>query len=52
MENKVLTMETNMEVMTIKFTRMIAEWATYQAKVKQRISNMEARVKPLRQGDG
>ncbi|XP_010884387.1 cyclic nucleotide-gated channel cone photoreceptor subunit alpha-like [Esox lucius] len=49
MENKVITMETNMEVMTLKFTRMIAEYETYQAKVKQRISNIEARVKTLRE---
>lgn len=48
LENKVTTMETNLEVMQAKLTRMTTDWATNQGKVKQRISNMEARVKNLR----
>ncbi|KAJ8004042.1 hypothetical protein DPEC_G00154680 [Dallia pectoralis] len=48
-ENKVHTMETKMDIMTHKFTRMLTEYGTYQNKVKQRVSNIEARVKTLRE---
>ncbi|XP_062866933.1 cyclic nucleotide-gated channel cone photoreceptor subunit alpha [Trichomycterus rosablanca] len=47
MEDKVTMLETNLEVMQTKFMHLLTKWAASQGKIKQRISNMEARVKPL-----
>ncbi|XP_076838771.1 cyclic nucleotide-gated channel alpha-3 [Brachyhypopomus gauderio] len=47
MEGKVSMLESNLEVMQAKFTRLTAHWAAKKCNIKQRIRNMEARVKPL-----
>ncbi|XP_056590852.1 cyclic nucleotide-gated channel cone photoreceptor subunit alpha [Triplophysa dalaica] len=51
LEEKVSTLETNLEVMQIKFARLMVDWTSNQNKIKQRIANMEARVKTLRDED-
>ncbi|XP_060717102.1 cyclic nucleotide-gated cation channel alpha-3 [Tachysurus vachellii] len=44
-EDKVTVMETNLEMMQTKLTHISAQWAASQGRVKQKIINMEARVK-------
>ncbi len=51
LEEKVTFLETNLDVMQTKFARLLADWTSNQNKIKQRITNMEARVKILRQED-
>ncbi len=51
LEEKVTFLETNLDVMQTKFARLLADWTPNQNKIKQRITNMEARVKTLRQED-
>uniref|UniRef100_A0A673GG38 Cyclic nucleotide gated channel subunit alpha 3b n=1 Tax=Sinocyclocheilus rhinocerous TaxID=307959 RepID=A0A673GG38_9TELE len=51
LEEKVSVLETNLDVMQTKFARLMADWTSSQNKIKQRIANMEARVKTLRQED-
>ncbi|KAK1802769.1 hypothetical protein P4O66_021310, partial [Electrophorus voltai] len=47
LENKLAILETNLEVIQAKFTRLTADWAARKGHIKQRIRNMEARVQPL-----
>lgn len=47
LEDKVTVMETNLEMMQTKLAYISAEWAASQARIKQKIINMEARVKAL-----
>ncbi|XP_026785066.3 cyclic nucleotide-gated channel cone photoreceptor subunit alpha [Pangasianodon hypophthalmus] len=47
LEDKVTIMETKLEMMQAKLTHISAEWAASQGRVKQKIFNMEARVKTL-----
>lgn len=47
LEDKVTLMETNLEMMQTKLTHISAEWAASQGRIKQKIINMEARVKAL-----
>uniref|UniRef100_A0A3B4D4M5 Cyclic nucleotide-binding domain-containing protein n=1 Tax=Pygocentrus nattereri TaxID=42514 RepID=A0A3B4D4M5_PYGNA len=51
LEDKVAMLETNLEVMQVKLKRITGDWAASQGRIKQRISNMEARVKTLREDD-
>ncbi|XP_073707741.1 cyclic nucleotide-gated channel cone photoreceptor subunit alpha [Garra rufa] len=51
MEEKIHHLESNLEVMTGKFAKLMAEYTSYQSKLKQRISNMENKVKTLRVED-
>ncbi|XP_062302317.1 cyclic nucleotide-gated channel cone photoreceptor subunit alpha-like [Osmerus eperlanus] len=51
MEDKVNFLESSYELMQLKFTKLMAEYTNYQNKIKQRITNMENRVKPLRVED-
>ncbi|KAJ8253062.1 hypothetical protein GJAV_G00208700 [Gymnothorax javanicus] len=51
LEDKVNQLETNLEVMQTKFARLMAEYMASQCKIKQRIANMENRVKTLRSED-
>ncbi|XP_027011973.2 cyclic nucleotide-gated channel cone photoreceptor subunit alpha [Tachysurus fulvidraco] len=44
-EDKVTVMETNLEMMQTKLTHISAQWAASRARVKQKIINMEDRVK-------
>lgn len=48
LDDKVITMETNLEMMQTKLTQISAEWAASQDRVNQRIINMEARVIALK----
>lgn len=48
LDDKVTTMETNLEMMQTKLTHISAEWAASQDRVHQRIINMEARVIALK----
>lgn len=45
LEDKVAKMETNVETIQTKLTHISAEWAARQGRVKQKLINMEARVK-------
>uniref|UniRef100_A0A8C9R750 Cyclic nucleotide gated channel subunit alpha 3 n=1 Tax=Scleropages formosus TaxID=113540 RepID=A0A8C9R750_SCLFO len=47
LEEKISRLESNLDVMQTKFAKLMAEYTANQNKVKQRISNMEARVKTL-----
>lgn len=47
MEDKVTKMEMNLEMMQTKLTNISAVWEASQSRVKQRIINMETRVKAL-----
>ncbi|XP_066517405.1 cyclic nucleotide-gated channel cone photoreceptor subunit alpha [Hoplias malabaricus] len=51
LEDKVIMLETNLEVMQAKVKRITSDWAASQSRIKQRINNMEARVKTLRVED-
>ncbi|XP_035249668.1 cyclic nucleotide-gated channel cone photoreceptor subunit alpha-like isoform X2 [Anguilla anguilla] len=48
MEEKIARLEAHLEVMQTKFARLMAEYTASQSKIKQRIMNMENRVKTLR----
>ncbi|XP_064165806.1 cyclic nucleotide-gated cation channel alpha-3-like isoform X3 [Anguilla rostrata] len=48
MEEKIGRLESHLEVMQTKFARLMAEYTASQSKIKQRITNMENRVKTLR----
>ncbi|KAG7467062.1 hypothetical protein MATL_G00149390 [Megalops atlanticus] len=51
LEEKITRLESNLDVMQTKFAKLMAEYTASQGKIKQRISNMEARVKTLRTED-
>ncbi|KAJ8282511.1 hypothetical protein COCON_G00050300 [Conger conger] len=51
LEEKIVRLDSNLDVIQTKFARMMAEYTSSQCKIKQRISNMEARVKSLREED-
>lgn len=51
LEEKIHRLEGNLEVMTSKFAKLMAEYTSYQGKIKQRITNMENKVKTLRVED-
>ncbi|XP_053492120.1 cyclic nucleotide-gated channel cone photoreceptor subunit alpha isoform X4 [Ictalurus furcatus] len=51
LEEKVLRLESNLDIMTTKFARLLAEYTSYQCRIKQRITNMENKVKKLREED-
>ncbi|KAK3574567.1 hypothetical protein QTP86_010186 [Hemibagrus guttatus] len=51
LEEKILRLESNFDVMTTKFARLLAEYTSYQSRIKQRITNMENKVKTLREED-
>ncbi|XP_022531510.1 cyclic nucleotide-gated channel cone photoreceptor subunit alpha isoform X2 [Astyanax mexicanus] len=51
LEEKIVKLESNLDVMTTKFGRLMAEYTSYQAKIKQRLTNMESKVKSLRPED-
>nr|XP_055069987.1 cyclic nucleotide-gated cation channel alpha-3 isoform X2 [Misgurnus anguillicaudatus] len=48
LEEKVHRLEGSLDMMTTKFAKLMAEYTTYQGKIKQRITNMENKVKKLR----
>lgn len=45
LENMVTIMETNLGMMQTKLTHISAQWAASQGRIRQKIINMEARVK-------
>lgn len=49
LEEKISRLESNLDVMTIKFARLLAEYTSYQSRIKQRLTNMENKVKTLRE---
>ncbi|XP_023656762.2 cyclic nucleotide-gated channel cone photoreceptor subunit alpha isoform X1 [Paramormyrops kingsleyae] len=51
LEEKIIWLETNLDVMQTKLAKLMAEYTASQTKIKQRISNMESRVKTLREED-
>lgn len=51
LEEKMLRLESNLEIMTTKFARLVAEYTSYQSRIKQRLTNMENKVKMLRVED-
>lgn len=51
LEEKILRLESNLDLMTTKFARLLAEYTSYQSRIKQRITNMENKVKTLREED-
>uniref|UniRef100_A0AAY4DK29 Cyclic nucleotide-binding domain-containing protein n=1 Tax=Denticeps clupeoides TaxID=299321 RepID=A0AAY4DK29_9TELE len=51
MDEKLGVLEGNLEVMQLKMKKLMSDWSTSQNKIKQRITNMEARVKTLRVED-
>lgn len=51
LEEKISQLESNLEVMTTKFARLVAEYTSYQSRIKQRLTNMENQVKTLRAED-
>ncbi|KAL6458007.1 hypothetical protein MHYP_G00332370 [Metynnis hypsauchen] len=51
LEEKILRLESNLDVMSTKFAKLMAEYMSYQTKIKQRLSNMESKVKTLRAED-
>ncbi|KAM9503450.1 cyclic nucleotide-gated channel cone photoreceptor subunit alpha isoform 3-T4 [Salvelinus alpinus] len=51
MEEKILRLESNMEIMTSKLAKIMAEFTSSQGKIKQRITNMESTVKSVRPED-
>ncbi|KAJ8247015.1 hypothetical protein GJAV_G00257800 [Gymnothorax javanicus] len=51
LEEKIVRLESNLDIMQTKFAKMMAEFTSSQCKIKQRITNMEAKVKTLREED-
>ncbi|XP_067314557.1 cyclic nucleotide-gated channel cone photoreceptor subunit alpha isoform X1 [Pseudorasbora parva] len=51
LDEKIQRLEGNLEVMTGKFAKLVAEYTSYQSKIKQRITNMENKVKTIRVED-
>ncbi|XP_052331639.1 cyclic nucleotide-gated channel cone photoreceptor subunit alpha-like isoform X2 [Oncorhynchus keta] len=51
MEEKILRLESNMEIMTSKLAKIMAEFTSGQSKIKQRITDMESTVKSVRPED-
>lgn len=51
LEEKILRLEGNLDVMATKFARLVAEYMSYQSRIKQRLTNMENKVKTLREED-
>ncbi|KAK2858306.1 hypothetical protein Q7C36_006225 [Tachysurus vachellii] len=51
LEEKISRLESNLDVMTVKFARLLAEYTSYQSRIKQRLTNMENKVKTLREED-
>uniref|UniRef100_A0A8C7LL52 Cyclic nucleotide gated channel subunit alpha 3a n=1 Tax=Oncorhynchus mykiss TaxID=8022 RepID=A0A8C7LL52_ONCMY len=51
MEEKILRLESNMEIMTSKLAKIMAEFTSGQGKIKQRITDMESTVKSVRPED-
>ncbi|XP_031707988.1 cyclic nucleotide-gated channel cone photoreceptor subunit alpha-like [Anarrhichthys ocellatus] len=48
LENKVNQVETSLDVMTVKFRKLTAQYESSQRKLKQRLSNMSNQVQTLR----
>lgn len=51
LEEKIIRLESNLDIMTSKFGKLMAEYTAYQSKIKQRLTNMESKVKKLRAED-
>ncbi|XP_075951214.1 cyclic nucleotide-gated channel alpha-3-like [Anarhichas minor] len=51
LENKVNRVETSLDVMTVKFRKLTAQYESSQRKLKQRLSNMSNQVQTLRVND-
>lgn len=51
LDEKIQRLENNLEDMTGKFAKLMGEYTSYQSKMKQRITNMESKVKTLRVED-
>ncbi|KAF7711956.1 cyclic nucleotide-gated cation channel alpha-3 isoform X2 [Silurus meridionalis] len=51
LEEKISQLESNLEIMTTKLARLVAEYTSYQSRIKQRLTNMENKVKTLREED-
>uniref|UniRef100_A0A4W5LNR0 Cyclic nucleotide gated channel subunit alpha 3 n=1 Tax=Hucho hucho TaxID=62062 RepID=A0A4W5LNR0_9TELE len=51
MEEKILRLESNMEIMTTKLAKVMAEFTSSQSKIKQRVTTMESTVKAVRPED-
>ncbi len=51
LDEKIHRLENNLDVMTGKFAKLMGEYTSYQSKMKQRITNMERKVKTLRVED-
>ncbi|XP_056607150.1 cyclic nucleotide-gated cation channel alpha-3 isoform X2 [Triplophysa dalaica] len=51
LEEKIQRLEGSLDIMTSKFAKLMAEYTSYQSKIKQRITNMESKVKTLRVED-
>ncbi|XP_057194049.1 cyclic nucleotide-gated channel cone photoreceptor subunit alpha isoform X1 [Triplophysa rosa] len=51
LEEKIHRLEGSLDIMTSKFAKLMAEYTSYQSKIKQRITNMESKVKTLRVED-
>uniref|UniRef100_A0A4W4GM45 Cyclic nucleotide-binding domain-containing protein n=1 Tax=Electrophorus electricus TaxID=8005 RepID=A0A4W4GM45_ELEEL len=47
LEEKILRLESNLDVMSTKFAKLMAEYMSYQSKIKQRLTYMENKVKTL-----
>lgn len=51
LEEKILRLESSLDLMTTKFARLVAEYTSYQNRIKQRLTTMENKVKILREED-
>ncbi|KAJ3599730.1 hypothetical protein NHX12_033686 [Muraenolepis orangiensis] len=51
LEEKVVKLEGNLDLMQTKFARIMAEFTSTQAKMKQRVSDMESKVKSIQPQD-
>ncbi|KAA0713014.1 Cyclic nucleotide-gated channel cone photoreceptor subunit alpha CNG channel 1 [Triplophysa tibetana] len=51
LEEKIQRLEGSLDIMTSKFAKLMAEYTSYQSKIKQRITNMESKVQTLRVED-
>ncbi|XP_076870816.1 cyclic nucleotide-gated channel cone photoreceptor subunit alpha isoform X2 [Brachyhypopomus gauderio] len=48
LEEKILRLESNLDAMSAKFAKLMAEYTSHQSKIKHRLTNMESKVKTLR----
>lgn len=51
MEEKINLLENNLDVMGSKLKKLMGDWTESQRRIKQRITNMEARCRTLREED-